>query len=207
MCLKSWSSGSLGGQVRFAVIVLLDDLSRQVGIVGQVLNIAEPDILGHEQTNNGGKNGDNGGREDLLEHDVLVGLDQTLTDRVRLFIRSNVEGRRRVEHGVEGRIVSGDKTLNGIGHVGRKDVGGSSRSDRVSDLGNEQDHRGHGGDANVGDLSLSSDLNSSGGETSAHSLENLVPNQLGSGTVGTSRVNHHTNTSQSDQQSAKEDPL
>ena len=60
---------------------------------------------------------------------------------------------------------------------------------------------------NVGNLGLSGDLNGGSGETTSHSLQDLVDDQLGGRSSSTTRVQHHADTSETDYQSAEHDPL
>jgi hypothetical protein len=59
----------------------------------------------------------------------------------------------------------------------------------------------------VGNLGLSGDLNTGGGKPTSHTLQDLVDDQLGGRSSSTTRVQHHPDTSETDQQSGEHDPL
>lgn len=71
---------ALGIRVDTQVLADLGGLSGQVSSIGQVLDVLEPDPLGQEEAGDGRQDGDDGGGEDLLEHDLFVGADESLPD-------------------------------------------------------------------------------------------------------------------------------
>jgi len=60
---------------------------------------------------------------------------------------------------------------------------------------------------NVRHLRLSSHLDGNGSETTTHPLQDLVDNQLGGRTTGSTRVQHHPDTGQTDDKTTEQEPL
>lgn len=59
----------------------------------------------------------------------------------------------------------------------------------------------------MGNLGLGSNLDTGGGEPTSHALQDLVDDQLGGRSSSTTGVQHHADTSETNQQSGEHDPL
>jgi hypothetical protein len=60
----------------------------QVPSIGHVLDVGKFDGLGHEETDDRRQDGDDKSGQDLLEHDMLVSVDESDSDRVGLEVLS-----------------------------------------------------------------------------------------------------------------------
>ena len=180
--------------------------ARQVATVHSVLRTGKTDVADEQHAPDRGEDSDDQGTEHQSVHDVLVRLDSTKTDGVIRGVKGDI-GNGAKELGEESLVGRGHVLGQLARHVGGPDTGGDGGSDRVADFGDEQDHGGHSGDVDMGDRGLRGDLDGGSSETASETLEHLAHDERGRVAVGSSSVEHDSDTEQADEQTGEEEVL